>query len=316
MAVATLSKDCMQTRSITRFHSLRLRLEQYVPQGPWGAFAWEFFLFVFKQGWACLFGGVILALVLGTKLWWPQGTWLARYDFLFLCGIAVQLLLLVFRLETFREAKVILVFHVVGTGMELFKTSVGSWTYPEPCFFHLGHVPLFSGFMYASVGSYLARTTRIMDLRYTYFPSRRATFALALLIYVNFFTHHYLPDIRLALFIGAACLFGRTWVYYKPYRTYRRMPLLLGFALVALFIWLAENIGTFGSIWIYPNQAQHWHPVYFAKYGAWYLLMMISFILVTMAHPPQLPPGPALHTQESLEEVASIEKTVEPEHAV
>ena len=40
--------------------------------------------------------------------------------------------MLAFRLETWEEAKVIFVFHVVGTAMEIFKTSVGSWIYPEP----------------------------------------------------------------------------------------------------------------------------------------------------------------------------------------
>jgi len=30
---------------------------------------------------------------------------------------------------TFEEAKVILVFHIVGTVMEVFKTHVGSWVY-------------------------------------------------------------------------------------------------------------------------------------------------------------------------------------------
>ena len=34
------------------------------------------------------------------------------------------------------------------------------------------------------------------------------------------------------------------------------MPLLLGFTLVALFIWFAENIGTFTAAWIYPHQRQ------------------------------------------------------------
>jgi uncharacterized membrane protein YoaT (DUF817 family) len=51
-----------------------------------------------------------------------------------------------------------------------------------------------------------------------------------------------------------AVLFGRCWVYFKPWRAYRRMPLLVGFGLVALFIWLAENIGTFTAAWIYPSQ--------------------------------------------------------------
>lgn len=193
-------------------------------------------------------------------------------------------------METVREAKIILVFHIVGTVMELFKTQVGSWVYPEANFFRIGHVPLFSGFMYASVGSFMARSTRIMDMRYTHYPNTKLTIALAVLIYLNFFTHHFVPDMRLFLFVVIALAYGRTWVYYRPYRKFRRMPLLLGFGLVALFIWAAENIGTFANIWVYPDQRYGWHLVHFSKYGSWLMLMIISFILVALVHPPRLPP--------------------------
>src|SRR6202012_942758 len=159
----------MLTYTRTRFHEIRIRLENHVPTSKWNAFLWEFFLFGFKQAWACLFGALLLALVLLTKLYWPPHFWLARYDVLFLAALAIQAFLLILRMETVREAKVILVFHVVGTLMELFKTHVGSWTYPEHNFFRIGHVPLFSGFMYASVGSFMARSTRIMDMRYTHY---------------------------------------------------------------------------------------------------------------------------------------------------
>ena len=37
--------------------------------------------------------------------------------------------------------------------MEVFKTEAGSWTYPEDNLLRIGGVPLFSGFMYAAVGS-------------------------------------------------------------------------------------------------------------------------------------------------------------------
>src|SRR5580704_16100219 len=189
----------------------------------------------------------MLSLILLTKLYWPHHAPLARYDFLFLAAVTIQIVLLVSRMETIREAQVILIFHVVGTLMELFKTSVGSWTYPESNFFRLGHVPLFSGFMYASVGSFMARTTRILDMRYTHYPNRNVTIILAILIYANFFTHHFIPDMRIALFVAVAVAFGPTWVYYRPYRKFRRMPLLVGFCLVALFIWGGENIGTFAN---------------------------------------------------------------------
>lgn len=275
----------------TRFHRIRLRLESHVASSGFRSALWEFALFVFKQGWACLFGGAILLLVLLTHLYWPPECTLARYDFLFLAAIAIQAILLATRMETPREAKVILVFHVVGTLMELYKTRVGSWSYPERSFFHVGRVPLFSGFMYASVGSYIARTTRIMDMRYTRYPKRLWTAALGVLIYVNFFTHHFLPDVRLLLFAGVALAFGRTWVYYKPYRSFRRMPLLLGFFLVALFIWAAENISTFAHVWVYPDQKHGWHMVHVEKLGSWFLLMIISFILVSLVHEPEPPLG-------------------------
>ena len=54
---------------------------------------------------------------------------------------------------------------LVGTVMEMFKTGVGSWIYPEPSFFRIGGVPLFSGFMYAAVGSYIARAWRLFDFQ-------------------------------------------------------------------------------------------------------------------------------------------------------
>jgi uncharacterized membrane protein YoaT (DUF817 family) len=281
----------MLTYTATRFHEIRLRLENHVSRNRWRAFLWEFFLFGFKQGWACFFGGTVLALVLLTKWYWPAHAWLARYDFLFLAALGIQVVLLLTRMETVREAKIIAVFHVVGTVMELFKTDVGSWTYPGDSLIRIGHVPLFSGFMYASVGSYLARTTRILDMRYTGYPAKWVTVVLAVLIYANFFTHHYVWDIRDVLFVFVVIAFGRTWVYYRPYRKFRRMPLLLGFCLVALFIWGAENIGTFATIWVYPNQTSKWQMVNFSKFGSWLLLMIISFILVSFVHEPKTPPG-------------------------
>jgi uncharacterized membrane protein YoaT (DUF817 family) len=289
----------------TRFHSVRVRFENHVPSSRLTGYLWEFFLFGFKQAWACLFGGLLLGLLLLTKAFWPHSFWLARYDFLFLAALTIQILMLVLRMETVREAKIILVFHVVGTLMELFKTSVGSWAYPEHSFFRIGQVPLFSGFMYASVGSFLARVSRIVDMRYTRFPSRRATMVLAVLIYLNFFTHHYLPDIRMSLFAAVAVLFGPTWVYFRCYRKYRRMPLLVGFLLVALFIWFGENIGTFTSAWVYPNQRNGWEMVRFDKFGSWLLLMIISFILVSLVHRPTAPPAEALGEPAYEEQVAS-----------
>lgn len=252
----------------------------------WRTAVYEFLRFGVKQAWACLFGGLMCALLLATFWWYPQGAALARYDFLTLAAIAIQGVLLMTRMETWDEARVILMFHVVGTAMELFKTSAGSWLYPEASLLRVGGVPLFTGFMYAAVGSYLARVWRLFDFRFTRHPPLRATALLSLAIYVNFFSHHYLPDVRWLLFAWTAWLFRGTWVHFRIWQVHRRMPLLLGFVLVALFIWFAENIGTFAHAWRYPNQAAGWQLVSLAKLGSWFLLMIISYVMVSAVSRP------------------------------
>jgi uncharacterized membrane protein YoaT (DUF817 family) len=265
----------------------------------WRSPMFEFVMFGIKQAWACLYGGTMLALLILTMLFWPnEGAVLSRFDFLFLAAIALQVLLVALKLERMEEVKVIAIFHVVGTIMELFKTHMGSWTYPGDAFFKIGGVPLFTGFMYACVGSYIARITRLMDLRFSHYPPIWTTWVLAIGAYVNFFTHHFGPDIRVGLYLLSILIFARTRVYFTPDQKARWMPMLIGFLLVSLFIWFAENIGTFTNTWIYPHQKGGWHMVPFSKMGAWYLLMLLSFVLVTHVHPPK-PPSPITKTPDS-----------------
>jgi uncharacterized membrane protein YoaT (DUF817 family) len=273
----------------TRFAAIRGRLEAFEPRPGWHSWIYEFLLFGFKQAWACLFGALMLGLLLATHLFYPDDAALARYDFLTLAALAIQAGMLAFRLETTEEAKVIFAFHIVGTVMELFKTAFGSWVYPEPSLLRIGGVPLFSGFMYAAVGSYIARVWRIFDFRYSAYPVKWQTQVLAVAIYINFFAHHWLPDVRLVLFAGIGLLFWQTRVHFLNWRTHRWMPLLLGWFLVALFIWAAENIATFSNAWIYPDQKHGWQMVSPAKLGAWYLLMYISFVLVATVHGTRKP---------------------------
>lgn len=263
---------------------------------PWAArsklnaWAYEFLMFGLKQAWACLFGGLMLALLLGTHLFWPDDALMARYDFLVIASVAIQGVLLATKLERWDEALVILIFHAVGTIMEIFKTAQGSWIYPEESVLRVAGVPLFSGFMYACIGSYIARATRLFDLRYIHYPPLWTTWALAIAAYVNFFTHHFTIDIRNALFAFSVLIFWRGWFVFTPDRKPRRMPMLAGYLLVALFIWLAENLGTFAAAWVYPSQRDGWHMVGIEKLGSWYLLMLLSFVLVTLVHKPERAP--------------------------
>lgn len=110
----------------SRFVRVRLALERAAVTPGWPGGLFEFAVFVFKQGWACLFGALMLAALLATHFWWPADGPIHRYDALTLFAIVVQMAMLALRLETAREAAVILIFHAVGTVMELFKTAAGS----------------------------------------------------------------------------------------------------------------------------------------------------------------------------------------------
>lgn len=241
----------------------------------------EFVMFLLKQGWAALFGILFCIAILGSKAIWQPDWALSRYDGLFLFAILTQAFMLIFRLETWEEAKVILLFHVTGTAMELFKTSVGSWTYPEHSVFFLGNVPLFSGFMYAAIGSYIARVIRIFEMRFAPYPPFWLSVVFGVAAYVNFFSHHFVPDIRLALFIGSVLIFGRTRVWFFIGRRARWMPMPLAAFLCAYVVWVAEDIGTMTGTWIYAGQSPL-EMVSFSKMGSWYLLLFVAFVTVTL----------------------------------
>jgi uncharacterized membrane protein YoaT (DUF817 family) len=265
---------------------LRRLLRGWLTRLPW----WlsEFILFGLKQAWACLFAGIMLGLMIATKFLWQADWWLHRYDFLFLTALAVQVLFLRFKMESWEEARVIFIYHVTGTAMEIFKVHMGSWAYPEPSIFNIAGVPLFSGFLYASVGSFIARTIRIFDMRFTHYPPGWLTGLLALAIYLNFFAHHFLPDIRYALFAATVIIFWRVSIHFTTDRTTLHMPLTVAAFLASLFLWIAENIGTITGTWIYPSQ-KVWHMVSFGKLGSWYLLLYVSFVLVTIVLKPKAP---------------------------
>jgi uncharacterized membrane protein YoaT (DUF817 family) len=78
-------------------------------------------------------------------------------------------------------------------------------------------------------------------------------------------------------------------MHVRIFRVRLRMPLLLAFALVAIFIWVAENVATWSNAWIYPNQADGWQLVSPAKLVSWFLLMIISVVLVAWVYPPRKP---------------------------
>ncbi len=243
----------------------------------------EFILFGAKLAWACLFAGILLMAIIVTKYAYPNEVLLSRYDFLAFVAFVVQICMITLRLESLQEVKVILLFHISGTIMEIFKLAQGSWDYPEQGILEIGGVPLFSGFMYASVGSFMARTIRIFDMRFDPFPRPYFGFLLAIAIYLNFFTHHYIPDFRWALIVLTAVIFGQTWIHFQPFERIWRLPLVLCAFLSSLFLYLAENIGTLTGTWVYGGTTglAFTDPM---KITSWYLLLFVSFMQVLMVY--------------------------------
>lgn len=227
---------------------------------------------------SCVFPVVIFASLAITKL--IPLPWLPRYDWLLLICLAMQLWMVYAGLETLDELKVITVFHLIGLVLEIFKTHVGSWSYPEVGYFKVLGVPLYSGFMYASVASYLCQAWRRLKIELVNWPPFPVVVTLASMIYLNFFTNHYWVDIRWWLSALVLLVFWWTWVGYKVGGTQYRMPLALSFTLIGFFIWIAENIATFFGAWQYPDQSVTWQLVHLSKVSSWLLLVIVSFLIV------------------------------------
>jgi uncharacterized membrane protein YoaT (DUF817 family) len=240
--------------------------------------AWlELLAFGYKNAASCLFPAFIFALLaLSQALPLP----IARYDLLLLGCLIAQAAMIGAGLETRDELRVIALFHLLGLALELFKTQVGSWSYPEAAFSKVGGVPLYSGFMYASVASFMVQAWRRFDLTLEGWPRARWVVPLGALIYLNFFSHHILPDLRWVLLGAVVLLFGRSWVAFTPWRRRLRLPLPLCFVLIGFFVYVAENIATLLGAWVYPNQVEGWHWVGVGKLSSWSLLVIVSFLIV------------------------------------
>jgi uncharacterized membrane protein YoaT (DUF817 family) len=262
------------------------RLDRHLLQTPplQAARRWapveEFLYFGLKEARACLFAGLFFLAVFALPRTGVLG--LPRYDALLVIALAIQAWMLATKLETWDEFKAILVFHILGFALEAFKTSSGikSWAYPDFAYTTILGVPLFSGFMYAAVGSYIIQAWRLFDLKIERHPPYWMAAVLAIAIYANFFTHHFIGDYRWYLAAVALGLYARATVVFTPLGKPRRMPLLVSFLLIGFFIWLAENISTLFGLWHYPNQVGAWAHVHVGKWSSWSLLVMMTFAIV------------------------------------
>ncbi|KQO77148.1 hypothetical protein ASF29_06705 [Rhizobium sp. Leaf262] len=254
---------------------------------PWGElkgvkrFLVEFVYFGVKEARACIFAGLFFLSIFIVPRDGLFG--LPRYDVLLVIALTIQFFLIWSKLETLDEAKAILLFHLVGFALEVFKTSgsIQSWSYQDFAYTKVFGVPLFSGFMYAAVGSYIIQAWRLLDVRIRHHPPYWMASLMGIAIYANFFTHHFIGDYRWYIAACAIGLYARATVIYRPYDRDRKMPLLLSFILIGFFVWLAENISTFFGIWSYPNQLGAWSVVHIGKWSSWSLLVIMTFSIVS-----------------------------------
>ncbi len=240
--------------------------------------ALQFARFTYLQALSSIFGISVFLILALTKLIQIPG--LPRYDFIFLLCLAVQWAMVRTKLESWDEVKVISLFHVIGLALEIYKVRHGSWVYPEIGYIKLFDVPLYSGFMYAAVASYITQAWRRFDLSMKPLPPSWLAIGLATAIYLNFFTHHYLVDFRWWLVAIVMIVYTRTKCSFTVGASRYWMPLSISFLLIGLFIWVAENISTRLGAWKYPDQHAGWTMVHQSKISSWFLLVIISYIVV------------------------------------
>ncbi len=157
--------------------------------------------------------------------------------------------------------------------------------------------------MYGAVGSYMVRVHRLFDLRFDRYPRQWLLAVVAAAVYADFFTHHVTWDARYLLLALVVLLFARTTMRVRVHRSELRMPVLLAMVLVAVVIWVGEDVATWAGAWSYPAQVAGWQPVAPTKIVAWLLLMVISVALVTWLYPARSGgadhPVPSAHRRRS-----------------
>lgn len=237
----------------------------------------EFICFGIKQVIGITFG---LSLVLGFLLTAKNSY---RYDVLFIYALCIQFLLFKVGFESKRDILVVTIFHLIGLSMELIEVSInGSWSYTSTGFFYIATVPIFTGFMYASVGSYMAKEFKLLNLKCINMPSNKVLIIFSILIYANFILNNHIYDFRYFLILATFIIYSKVTLYFSPTNREYKFNLPLAFILIGFFIWIAENISTYLGIWSYPNQIPIWHMVHFSKITSWMLLSIVSFNLVYM----------------------------------
>lgn len=234
-----------------------------------GAFAW-------KQVQASVFAIFVFGM-LAVSHWQHV---LPRYDFMLVSCLAMQVFMVWSKLETKKELVAVTAFHAIGLILELYKVNRGSWSYPEFAYTKIANVPLYSGFMYASVASYVFQAYRVFGLEFTRMPKKAWVLVGVALIYLNFFTARTFGDNRIWIILSLLALFLPSQAHFTCQTKRFRMPLALSFGLIGFFVWVGENLCTYLGAWLYPHQLDGWEMVGAGKIVSWSMMVMVAFALI------------------------------------
>jgi uncharacterized membrane protein YoaT (DUF817 family) len=241
-------------------------------------YIFDFIRFGLKQFRAAIFGFLIILGLAITQF--VRFSFIERYDLLLIYVILIQIILLITHYEQPYDLIPIMIFHVLGMALEIYKVQWGSWSYPDDGFFVIMGVPLYSAFMYSAIGSYIVRIIKEMNIRVTHWPKLRWTLLTSFLIYLNFFTNVRIYDYRDWLYVLIILVFWRVKFGFTARVRRHEWPAILGFFLIGLFIYFAENIGSFFNAWRYSYQLSHWRLVDAGKISSWVLLIIVTIVIV------------------------------------
>lgn len=198
---------------------------------------------------------------------------------LVLC-LVIQIFMVKFKLETWQDAAIVAVFHLLGLALEIYKVNQGSWSYPEFAYTKVAGAPLYSGFMHGSVASFMCLAWKRLKLSSLNWPNPLKTWLIAAVLYALFFVPTNGSLIRLVTLAIILIVFIDCTVHYTVAEKRYQMPMSLAFLLIGFMIYIAENIATYFGAWKYPYQLDYWQPVHSAKIVSWSLLMIVSLIIV------------------------------------
>ncbi|MBS1703211.1 MAG: DUF817 family protein [Armatimonadetes bacterium] len=236
----------------------------------------EFLTFFVKQVQASVFALFIFSMLAVSQ--WQHVV--PRYDFMLAACLAMQVYMVWSKLETKKELVAVTAFHGVGLALELYKVRHGSWTYPEFAYTKFSGVPLYSGFMYASVASYVFQAYRVFGLEFTRMPRKAWALLGVGLIYINFFTAKTFGDNRIWIILALLAMFLPSQAHFTCREGRFRMPMPVAFGLIGFFVWVGENLCTYLGAWLYPHQMDGWELVGATKIVSWSMMVMVAFVLI------------------------------------